>query len=71
VNTATAVLGLEKAGFTAEQVAALAAYTETQVDLGQLATKADLLALEQRMTLRLGGIAVAAVAVVAALVKLL
>jgi hypothetical protein len=75
VNTATAVLGLEKAGFTREQVEALAAYTETQVDLGQLVTKAELraelLALERRLTLRLGGIVVVAVAVVAALVKLL
>jgi hypothetical protein len=85
MSTATAVLGLEKAGFTREQVEALAAYTETQLDLSQLVTKADLRtemaqmrtelqALEHRMTLRLGGIAAAAVAIVAivaTLVKLL
>jgi hypothetical protein len=82
VSTATAVLDLEKAGFTREQVRALAAYTETQLDLTQLVTKADLRAemaqlrtelqaLGHRMTLRLGGIAAAAIAIVAALVKLL
>jgi hypothetical protein len=42
MSTATAVLDLEKVGFTREQVEALAAYSETQPDLTQLVTKADL-----------------------------
>jgi hypothetical protein len=79
MSTATAVLDLEKAGFTREQVEALAAYTETQLDLTQLVTKADLRAemaqlrtelqaVEHRMTLRLGAMLAAGIAIVGVLV---
>ena len=40
--TATAILDLERAGFTREQVEALARWHETGIDLSHLATKADL-----------------------------
>lgn len=92
--TATAVLDLERSGFTRDQVEALARYLDTQA-----ATRADLIEfkaelraemagvrqetadlrtelrtglkdLEQRMTIRLGGMLVAAVAIVGALVKM-
>jgi len=45
--SATAILKLEKAGFTREQVEALAEYLD-----GQLATKADLRELELELRLR-------------------
>ncbi len=40
--TATAILDLEKAGFSREQVEALARWHEAGIDLSHLATKADL-----------------------------
>jgi hypothetical protein len=40
--TATAILDLEKSGFTREQVEALARWHEAGLDLSHLATKADL-----------------------------
>ena len=40
--TATAILDLERAGFTREQVEALARWHEAGIDLSHLATKADL-----------------------------
>jgi hypothetical protein len=40
--TATAILDLEKAGFSREQVKALAPWHEARLDLSHLATKADL-----------------------------
>jgi cell division protein FtsB len=82
--TATAILDLERAGFTREQVEALARLIETQT-----ATKADLAAakaelkadiaglaselklLEQRMTIRLGGIVVAVGAALGVFLRLL
>ena len=42
MSAATAVLDLERAGFTRDQVEALARFHETQPDGRQLATKADL-----------------------------
>ena len=81
--TATAILDLERAGFTREQVEALARLIETQT-----ATKADLAAakaelkadiahlaselklLEQRMTIKLGGMIGAAVVLIGAFLKL-
>jgi hypothetical protein len=42
MSTATAVLDLEKAGFTREQVEALARFHEAHQDLSGLVTKADL-----------------------------
>jgi hypothetical protein len=42
VSTATAVLDLEKAGFTREQVEVLARFQEAQLDASRLATKADI-----------------------------
>lgn len=42
-----------------------------EVNFKELATKQDLLLLEQRMTIKLGSLMVVAVAAVAALVKLL
>lgn len=70
MTSATAVLDLEKAGFTREQVEALARFSESQVDVSKLATKTDLQLLEQRLTIRLGLMMGAAVAVVAGLVGL-
>jgi hypothetical protein len=70
--TATAILDLERAGFTREQVEALARLLETQTvtkadlaeakaelkaDIASLASELKL--LEQRMTIKLGGIVVA------------
>ncbi len=43
--TATAILDLERAGFTREQVEALARWHEAGIDLSHLATKADLAAV--------------------------
>lgn len=43
--SATAVLGLQRAGFTERQVEALAGYVDTRFDISQLATKADLIGL--------------------------
>jgi hypothetical protein len=40
--TATAILDLEKAGFSREQVEALARWHEAGIDLSHLTTKADL-----------------------------
>jgi hypothetical protein len=39
--TATAILDLERAGFTREQVEALARWRAAEIDLSHLATKAD------------------------------
>jgi len=42
-----------------------------EVNLKELATKADLLQLEQRMTIKLGGMLVVAIGAIVALTKLL
>jgi DNA-binding transcriptional MerR regulator len=92
--TATAILDLERAGFTREQVEALARLLETQTvtkadlaeakaelkaDLAEVRTelKADiahlaseLKLLEQRMTIKLGGMIGAAVVLIGAFLKL-
>jgi hypothetical protein len=80
--TATAILDLERAGFTREQVEALARLLETQTvtktdlaeakaelkaDIASLASELKL--LEQRMTIRLGGIVVAVGGALALLVR--
>ncbi len=70
MSTATAVLDLEKAGFTREQVEALARFHEAQIDLSKLATKTDLQLLEQRLTIKLGLMLAAGVAIVGGLVAL-
>ena len=81
--TATAILDLERAGFTREQVEALARLIETQTvtkadlaeakaelkaDIAHLASELRL--LEQRMTIKLGGMIGAAVVLIGAFLKL-
>jgi DNA-binding transcriptional MerR regulator len=81
--TATAILDLERAGFTREQVEALARLLETQTvtkadlaeakaelkaDIAHLASELKL--LEQRMTIKLGGMIGAAVVLIGAFLKL-
>jgi hypothetical protein len=46
VSTATAVLGLQRADFTEQQVEALAEFASAQLDITPLATTADLLELK-------------------------
>jgi len=64
---------LKAAGVASEQAEAQAnALSEVlEVNLKELATKDDLIQLEQRMTIKLGSMMVVAIAVVAALTKLL
>ena len=79
----TAILDLERAGFTREQVEALARLLETQTvtkadlaeakaelkaDIAHLASELRL--LEQRMTIKLGGMIGAAVVLIGAFLKL-
>jgi hypothetical protein len=75
MSTATAVLDLEKAGFTREQVEALARFHEAQIDVSQLATKADLRAdlaeLRADLLKWMVGLLLGQAALVATLVKLL
>jgi DNA-binding transcriptional MerR regulator len=47
--TATAILDLEKAGFSREQVEALARWHDAGIDARQLATKADLAELSAEL----------------------
>jgi hypothetical protein len=72
--------GLEAGGFSADQArAAVVALTEaataadhvTKVDLPALVTTADLRALEQRLTIRFGGMLVVAVGVILAAIRYL
>jgi hypothetical protein len=46
MNTAGAILDLQRAGFTREQVEALTGYVESRLDFSHLATKTDLAALK-------------------------
>ena len=61
---------LKKAGFT-EQQAEVQAEAMAELVNEQLATKRDLKELEMSLVLRLGGIMVAGIAVIATLVKIL
>ncbi|GFO77305.1 hypothetical protein BPLS_P5684 [Bathymodiolus platifrons methanotrophic gill symbiont] len=61
---------LKAAGFT-EQQAEVQAEAMAELVNEQLATKRDLKELEMRLVLRLGGIMVAGIAVIATLVKIL
>ena len=58
---------LEQAGFTRQQ-AEVQANTMTEIVDEKIATKQDLRVLEYRITIRLGGMLAAAVAVLAALI---
>ena len=69
-DTHAFVKRLTSVGMPEEQAEALAEEQAKLID-ERLATKADLERLEQRLTIRLGGMLVVAVVVVAALVKLL
>lgn len=76
-DTLTYAKKLKAAGFTEEQAEAQADALRAVVD-ENLATKADVIALkrdlkelEQRITIRLGGLIVAATAVLSVLIKLL
>ncbi|MBF0625643.1 MAG: DUF1640 domain-containing protein [Magnetococcales bacterium] len=61
---------LRNAGFTDQQAEAVShAFKQAQTE-AELATRTDLREMEYRLTLKLGSMMVAAVAVVAALVKL-
>jgi len=63
---------LKKAGFTPEQAEEQAgALSEVlEVNLKELATKTDLIQLEQRMIIKLGTMLAAGIGVVAVLIKL-
>jgi hypothetical protein len=62
---------LEEAGFNIKQAEAVAeAFREAHLE-AELATKSDLRELEYRLIIKLGGMMMAAIAVVATLVKLL
>ena len=61
---------LKDAGFT-DQQAEVQAQAFSEIIEERLATKQDIKELEMRLTLRLGGIMAASIAVVAALVRLL
>ena len=69
-DTHAFVKRLTAVGMPEEQAEALADEQAKLID-ERLATKADLERLEQRLTIRLGGMLVVAVVAVAALVKLL
>lgn len=84
IDTHAMVKRLAAAGFTAEQAETVTDVLREsrELDLGQLAMKADLVqlrsdlraelaALETRLTLRLGGMLAAGIAITAALIKLL
>ena len=62
---------LESGGFTEEQAEAIADAFRTAHLEAELATKTDLRELEYRLVIKLGAMIMAAVAAVAALVKLL
>jgi hypothetical protein len=51
--TATAILDLERDGFTREQVEALARWHEAGIDLSHLATKADLATTKADLELKI------------------
>lgn len=59
---------LEQAGFTPRQQAEVQANIMTEIVDEKIATKQDLRVLEYRITIRLGGMLAAAVAVLAALI---
>ena len=61
---------LKSAGFTQEQ-AEIQAQAFAEIIEDRLATKQDLKELEMRLTIRLGGMMAASIAIMAALVKLL
>ncbi len=69
-DTHAYVKKLKAVGFT-EQQAEVHAETFTEIIENRIATKHDLKELEMRLTIRLGGIVAAGIAVVATLVKLL
>jgi hypothetical protein len=75
MTSATALLGLQKASFTQAQVEALAEFSDAQLNLSELATKADLRAglaeLKADLLKWMVGPLLGQAAVVGALVKLL
>lgn len=62
---------LEAGGFTPEQARAAAFALADALAGADLATKQDLLSLEQRLTIRLGGMLVVAVGVILAAIRYL
>ena len=72
-DTLKFVKRLKEAGFREDQAEALSdAFKESQqTTIADLATKSDLKELEARLTVRMGGMLAASIAIVAALVKLL
>lgn len=60
---------LQAGGFTAEQARAAASALAEAASSADIATKADLLSLEQRLTIRLGGMLVVAVGVLLAAIR--
>lgn len=62
---------LKEAGIPEQQAEAIAAAFREAHQEAELATKADLRELEYRLIIKLGGMMMAAIAVVATLVKLL
>jgi hypothetical protein len=59
----------EKAGFTPEHAEAAAEALAEALGASELATKSDLLVLEQRMTIKLGGMLIVATGVILAAMK--
>ena len=72
-DTLRIVKRLREAGFDEKQAETVTDVLREnrEADLSQLATKLDLQLLEQRLTIRMGGLLVVAVGAVATLVKLL
>jgi len=70
-DTLKFVKTLQAAGLDAPQAEAIASAVRDSHDAADIATKADLRELELRMTIKLGTMMVAAIGIVAALVKLL
>jgi hypothetical protein len=69
-DTLEYVKSLVKAGFTEKQAETLAK-EQTKLIKEDLATKKDLIDLEQRLTIKMGGMFIVAVTVIAALVKMI
>jgi len=70
-DTLKFVKTLQAAGVSVTQAEAFASAVRDSTESADVATKADLRELELRMTIKLGSMMVVAVAVVAALTKLL
>jgi hypothetical protein len=71
VDTLKLAERLQAGGFTAEQARAAASALAEVAAGAEIATKRDLVDLEQRLTIRLGGLIIAAVGVILAALRYL